>query len=328
MINANTKQSYFNNTKLANSLSLIPTTDGTLEVHEFGKYGKMNNVFTMVTLDSDEFDLSRKNISRFEIAVLDTVYTMYMHGITTFSVEMLANALIQKEMKFSTITPNGREKAIKLITQRNKTEDEIDKLSYYEQLHYILTKLSLIRISIDCSLIQQRLGKEMIEEAEAFGYLLPIEGVVQISKVKKNKITKYHFIKKPLLYEYAEKLGRIISVPSEIMKIPNLRNTTLNITMKQEIIKTIAIMKNKNNHYSSQDITYEWKDSDGNSKGLFSRIGLSPSDYKREDNWRKKKSHVHKDAGIILESLKEKGFIVDYHENKSGKAITGYHIEF
>ena len=94
-----------------------------------------------------------------------------------------------------------------------------------------------------------------MSEVEAFGYLLPIEGVVQVSKVKKNKITKYHFIKKPILYEYAERLGRIISVPSEIMKIPNLRNTTLNITMKQEIIKTIAIMKNKNNHYSSQDIT-------------------------------------------------------------------------
>ena len=41
MINASTKQSYFNNTKLANSLSLIPSSDGTLEVHEFGKYGKM-----------------------------------------------------------------------------------------------------------------------------------------------------------------------------------------------------------------------------------------------------------------------------------------------
>ena len=39
-------------------------------------------------------------------------------------------------------------------------------------------------------------------------------------------------------------------------------------------------------------------------------------------------SYAYKLIRKMNVELKENGFISDYSENKSGKAITGYHIEF
>ena len=132
-------------------------------------------------------------------------------------------------------------------------------------------------------------------------------------------------IKKSILYQYAERLNRVAVVPDKMLDT-GLPASVDGVVLGREIAKIITIMKNPHNHYSSRDITYEWKKG-GEEKGLFARIGLKKESYPSPQSWSRKKRQIHKMIGEILEKYKQDGIITDYHENINGKSKVGYHID-
>lgn len=294
-------RNYFNNSKVANSIGKFPDLNAPFQISEYGRNKK--NLVSYVNFDANNVDLLGSTLSRYELAVMDATYTILMNGKKSFTPEQIANVMTGKEVKTSDMSSN-----IKQIAQT-------------------IERLSMIRIKIDYTDIMRETGKiKPTQKMVVTGYLMPVTGIYILSQVKRQDKIEYRFDRKPVLYEYAENLGRVISVPQELLRLEGVNENTEFVVLKQELIKEIAIMKNEKNNYSSRDITYEW-DKKNQSGGLFNRIGITKDNFKNAAQWAKKRCKLHSQVLLILNSLVEKEYIKGYTIKKEGKSITGVHID-
>lgn len=297
-----TKRNYFNNSKVANSIGKLPDLSTPCQISEFGK--NKSNLVSYVNFDSKNVDLQGSSLSRYEMAVMDAAYTILMNGKNHFTPEQIANIMTGKEVKVSDMSTN------------------------IKQIAETIERLSMIRIKIDCTDVMREKGViKPNAKMVVTGYLMPVTGIYVSSQVKKMDKIEYRFDRKPVLYEYAEYLGRVISVPHSLLRIEGINESTEFVVLKQEIIKEIAIMKNENNRYNSRDIIYEW-DKKSATGGLFSRIGITKENFKNSSQWAKKRCKLHSQVILILDSLVEKKYISEYSIKKEGKTITGVSIQF
>lgn len=295
-------RNYFNNTKIINKISEIEDLMSKIQINEFGK--RKSDIVTYLDFNASNKALLSEPISQFEVVVMDAIYTLNLNGKILFTSEMVANVIAGKEV--------GKDKN---SSMRFKMIDEA------------IMRLSCIRVSIDCSEnLKKYLAKVPDLEARHNDYVLPIEFLTIKSRIKKIDKTIYHLKDVPILYLYAEAMGRIVSVPTELMSIPNTREDVLFSVLKREIVKTIAIMKNKKNNYSSRVISYEWKDGE-EVRGLFDRIGIKKDDYANDSQWRKKKSKINTMIAQILDHLVNEQYIDGYDFNKKSGSITGVFID-
>lgn len=296
------KSNYFNNSKAANSMIKFDDLKQTFAISEFGK--SRSNVVSYIDFSSKDLQNLDSTISRFELAVMDAVYTLLINGRQSFTPEMVANIMTGKEV--------GKDKSTS---------------TKFEEIVRAIERLSLIRINIDCTDIAREKGcidpraKHILS-----GYLMPVTGYYILSQVKKNNKIAYKLDRKPVLYEYAEMMGRVIKVPSRVLAIEGVREDTLFTILKQEIVKEIETMKNNKNKYTTRDVSYEWT-SGSKDGGLFSRIGLKEEDYANNAQWRKRKSKINKQISLILDHLVETNYISSYQFNKDKGAVVGFHVE-
>lgn len=61
----------------------------------------------------------------------------------------------------------------------------------------------------------------------------------------------------PVLYKYAQKVGQIVSIDQDVIRIPNLSNTEDNIAIKNYLAYRIELMKNKRNRVKSNRILFD-----------------------------------------------------------------------
>ena len=303
-------KSSFNNTKAMGLVPSITMLDEQYTIRENSK--KKKNEYAMLTFTSEEVDILDRKLDRFDIAIMDTVYSMFISGKDTFTLDALANELSKKEIKLNNL-PEGV-----------NAKDCLDTF-YYETLNRRLERMRLINVKLNCGSMTSIDGTQLYEDVVVEGYLLPIEKVSYTTRAAKQRKIKYKVIKKPLLYDYAEKLGRIITIPSRMLEIEGVRNSQENILLKQEIAKRIKLMTDVNNGYNTNEISYYYL-SGKEPKGLLPIIGIKKEDY-TNNSWRNKINKVHKVVGEILEALKQKGFIKDYEETRIDTGLAkGYTI--
>ena len=298
------ERNYFNNTKVMNKLTTVEDLIEEVKVAEFGK--NKRDVVTCIDFKACDGALLSSPISQFEVLVMDAVYTMLLNGKGAFTPEMIANVIAGKEV--------GKNK---------------EGSTRFDEIVEAIDRLSTIRAKIDFSSVAKAKGLLDAQDIDTkiSGYVLPVIEVEIKSRVKKIDKVIYKLDGTPILYDYAEKIGRIVSVPSSLMSIPGAREDTLFSILKREIVKDVALMKNKKNNYRTRNISYEWIDDEDERCGLFERIGLKRENYANEGQWKKKRSKVNSMVAQVMDHLVEEKYIQGYSFNKKGNTITGVHID-
>lgn len=303
------QKEYFNNSKVANYIS---TNTGIVDVASLQLTTiPKKNIFVAVDLTSDEnFKLSNPNVTQYDLAVMDAAYTILKNGRDSFTPEMIVR-IMAGNMDLN-VTPQK-----KAAVTRS------------------LNKLRHIDITIDCTeefRARKLIGKDD-KELILSSYLMPLEKISFKPAFHTEKIEGFRFIKEPVLYTYAESVRQIINAPTELLEMNNVNMTDDLIILRDYLLKRIATMKNPKNHVNSKRITYEWVDkNDGETKGLFPDLGYT-KEYQKEhaNNWRRKKSEIHKSVIAVLDNFKEKGFIKGYEiviSDPQRKTIYGVDIDF
>lgn len=293
-------RSYFNNTKVANVIMKIEDFSQDIAIMEYGK--KKQDVCSYINFESNDLK-ELKSITRFDLMVMDAVYTIQTSGRNRFTLEMLANTIAGKEISLDKNT-STKLKAIKAS----------------------MDKLKKIYINIDYTSIMRENGKiSQDEEYIKNGSLMPITTYTLRSQVKRKTKTAYEVLDKPVLYEYAETLGRIISVPSKILTLDGVREDTDFLAIKQQLVKEIEIMRNAKNNYRNREIKYEW--ANGQPGGFAERVGLKKENYSNDIQWKKRKVKLTEQLKTILDHLVSVKFIKGYDFIKEGKSIVGIAIK-
>ena len=296
------KKNYFNNTKVANCMTRFVDLTQDIYVSELGK--NREDMLSRICFEANDLQDLKFKISRFDLMVMDAAYTILVNGNSKFSLEMLANVMVGKEVSLDKNT------STKLV--------EIQKS---------INKLKRVYINIDYTAIMREKGKiKDNEKCIVNGSLMPVKTYYVTSRVKRETKVTYEVIQKPVLYEYAENLGRVISVPSHVLALPGVREDNDFIAIKQELIKEIELMRNKNNNYKTRDIVYEWEHGERNG-GFAARVGLRKENYANEKQWNKRKVKLTEQVKIVLDHLIEINFIKGYSLIKNGKSVVGVSID-
>ena len=294
------KKEYMNNSKVANFISSnTELLDKTIQLKTIPK----KNVFVTVDLTADEkVSLTNHNITPYDMAVMDSVYTLLANEVTSFSPEMVVRIM----------SGNFEQK----ITQHK-----------LDEVNNSMRKLSMIRISIDCTdeLVTRKKVKKGSRVALT-SYLMPVREIKVDSGNNQATMNGYQLIEKPVLYIYAESVKQIVSVPTSLLEV-NGYDTDDMMIIKRALIKRIEMMKNDKNNISSNIIIYERYDkSTGKKTGFFSSLGFAETDY---SNWKKKKNNLHHIIKNILDGFVVEKYINGYEMVKEGKQkIIGVSIIF
>lgn len=143
-------------------------------------------------------------------------------------------------------------------------------------------------------------------------------------------VTGFQLPEPPVLYRYAETLGQIASVPAELLQAGALKNAAETMLLRRYLLRRIAVMVNAKNNQESRRIALEWYDRKAQrAKGMLPALGYRPEAYV---NWLSKKSKIHKSACVILDGLRDAGYIAGYQviqrgTNKKPYDIRGYDIQ-
>ena len=294
------KKEYLNNSKISN---YIPTQNdlfsSTMQLTTIPK----KNIFVTVDLTADKsLALSNPNITQYDMAVMDAVYTMLVNGSAAFTPEMVVRIM-------------------------SGNFDQVVRPQKSGAVTRSLHKLSLIRISIDCTNeLRARKKIEKDQTAKLTSYLMPLREIEIQSANHQTVMRGYQLIEKPVLYTYAEAVKQIIDVPTELLEITDasgsghLSDTDDVIVIKRAIIRRIEQMKNEKNHMDNNTISYERYDPiTGTKKGFFAMLGFNESNYKNADQWKKKRSSLNKIITTILDDFAKEKYISGYEVVKEGK---------
>lgn len=291
------KTEYLNNCKVANYISTqSDLLSKTLELTTIPK----KNIFVTVDLTADQnLELSNPNITQYDLAVMDAVYTLMVNGARAFTAEMVIRIM------------SG-------YFDQNVTQQKSEAVATS------LRKLSMIRITIDCT-NELRARKRICEgeTARLTSYLMPIREIDIRSANHQTVMHGYELIEKPVLYVYAESINQIINIPTELLEISNssgnghLSDTDEVIVMKRALIRRIEAMKNQKNHMNNHTIRYERYDfATDTESGFFASLGFNKFNYSQ---WKKKRNTLHKIITSILSDFTKENYIAGYDVVKEGK---------
>lgn len=288
------KKEYLNNSKVANYISTQNNLfSNTLQLTTMPR----KNIFVTVDLSADEnLALSSPNITQYDMAVMDAVYTLLVNGAIAFTPEMVVR-----------IMSGNFEQDVKPQKSGAVTKS--------------LRKLSLIRISIDCtSELRARKKIEKDQSVKLTSYLMPLREVDIRSANHQTIMKGFQLLEKPVLYTYAELVKQIIDVPTELLEINEISDTDSVIVIKRALIRRIEQMRNRKNHMDNDIIRYERYDpTTGTKKGFFVMLGFDESKYKNANQWKKKKSSLNKIITTILAEFTKEKYIAGYEVVKEGK---------
>ena len=253
------------------------------------------NVMVTVNLWKDkDVALSSSNITLYDLAVMDSVYTLYKNGCTSFTPEMVARVM------------SGDAKAY----VKPQKAGSITKS---------LRKLAFIRITLDCTEEYKARGIK-IGSALFTDYLLPMSEV-QLKAVNGETYLDGFLVKEvPILYDYAERTGRIASVPTALLEVPGVSDTDDGILVKRYLIQRIEELKKARNKSDLKEIIYY--NSEVN-KGALSDLWYNDN----IKNLRDKKAKLHKMIVKILDSFKCEKYIRGYDILTEGKSVVGVTVE-
>lgn len=262
------------------------------------------NIFVAVDLHKDEhLQLSSPNVTQYDMAVLDAVYTLFVNRQSIFSPEMLLRIMS------GNFDQNASPQKVGSITR------SINKLRHID-----------IRIDYtDEARARKLIGKN--RTAVITSYLLPVDEI-ESRAANGQTIHAYRLLTEPALYVYARNIKQIIDVPTVLLETHDtLSDTDEVIVIKRYLIKRIEGMKNSKNRLLSTKITYEWYDvKTKTTKGMFAELGYQKENFS-EVGWRTKKSKLHKSVSQLLTAFQKDGYIKSFAEVRGAKSsIEGMNI--
>ena len=279
------------NNKLANKITKDIVDKGKFDLVVSGKKAK-KEVLTKVMLyyDENKIKLSgREKFMPYDREVHDGVVSLYEVG----------NDLITPVMVYRAM--NGL------------TDSEYVKPQALEAVEKSLDKSMSIKITIDYT-DEAKLYNKAIEETTFTGHLL----TATKARIKINGELKeaYRIYRKPILYEYAQISGQIITVPSKLLQTKDaVRSTDEVIVIRGYLLRQIEWIKSDKT-IRNDNITYQ---------GIYEELGISRTalDSKAYENkTRKIRSHVK----AVLDEWQSEGYILKYAEYKEGNSIRGVSI--
>ena len=286
---------YMNNTKLNQRLSTklisMKNEDNENGLVRFSVSVENNTNLSVEVWQDEDVNVVSEEITQFDMAVLDAVYTIMCAGYDVFTLEGVGK--VMSGNKAQKITPS------KLVA----IEDSIEKMR-------------CTHIRIDCE-EQFRSRKDTRDMKYIYeSYFLPANRVSGEYEANGKSVTAYQIIEKSGYYKYAENLHQIVDFDAELLDTHTKFTDTFEaILIKRYVIKRVELIKSANN-LKNNKISYDWYDkSVGVKKGLFADLGYIPNS---TANWRDKKKRINRIVKLTLQSLKEKNAIVDFVQYKAG----------
>ena len=278
------------NNKLANKITKDIVDEG--EFNLIVSSGKAKReVFTRVMLayDNKYINLAGQKYTSYDREVYDGVVTLYMAGNN-----IVTPAMVYRAMNGLTETEKISPQALETVTK------SLDKSRY-------------MQVTIDYT-EEAKLYNKKIQKTTYQGYLLAASKITV--KINNEEHEAYKLLDKPILYEYAQISGQIITVPSKLLQTKDaVRSTDEVIVIRGYLLRQIEWIKNDKSE-RSQNITY---------KGIYeeleiSKIILDETAYKNKT--RKMRNHVK----AILDEWQEQDYIKKYEEYQDSKTMTGVKI--
>lgn len=226
-----------------------------------------------------------RNLSQFDMAVADAVYSLEMQGIHRITARKILVAMSGDE--FISV-PKERKLQI---------EETVDGL--------IATEIHISCKEEKSDTILPRYGGRFIDAVkEGNGYLLQGETPMP-------------------LYAYGEAKRQMITVPWELLnyrsvegkeKSDRIINSNENILLKFYLIQQLEIIKNKRN--TEKDKTFRFK----NRKEIFKILEIDDESF-TEESLMNKIRDIYRRAELLFDYWKRIGYIKDYETNKKEYSI-------
>lgn len=125
------------------------------------------------------------------------------------------------------------------------------------------------------------------------------------------EVTGYKINTKPILYEYAQVSKQIITVPSKLLNIQGILNSTPEITvLKEYLIRRIEVMKHKRNKTQSNKILFT---------AIYNELELTDPD-------KYKTNRLRAHTKTLLQNYKKNKYIKDFKFYKKGRSFHGIEI--
>ncbi len=303
----NFNRQYMNNTKLSRILATkqIDISDDSFDLKIKERVVNLVNIAT-----DDNITLSNKNITQYDISVMDAAYTIMSQG-------------------YGYITP---EWLIKVMSGNKNQKITSGKLN---EVIKSIDKLKVIRIKVDCTseynAFRKQKGQDPVDYWGYESYLLPLGEIEARYEANGKLVRAYTVLEKPALYKYAEMNGQIVDVPASLLETQDkFSDTDEAVLVKRYVIKRVAQII-KSNNLRSNKVSFLWFDrTENEQRGLFPELGYTDDG---SDHFRKKiKPRINKIVKGTLEILKEGNAITDFEEYREGDSnnpalpIAGYKI--
>jgi len=281
------------NNKLANTLTknLIDGEGTDLKVND--KKAK-NQVITKVMLNYENKNvqlISPVKFTAYDREVYDGVTTLYEAGNS-----IVSPVMVYRAMNGLTETEPVSDKAI------DEVRKSIDKSRFIR---------TVIDYTDEAKFYNHEIKKTLYE-----GYLLAANKVMVEAGGK--EIEAYKLLDKPILYEYAQISGQILSVPINLLNTRDTVNSTEDVIITRGyILRQIEWMKHEKSNRST-NITYQ---------GVYEELEIF-KDNLDEKAYKEKTFKIRSHVKSILESWRAQNYIGNFEEYKDGRQIKGVKLYF
>lgn len=283
MVNTIYPASFVTPTDKVSSLAFNNDLTGTqIQQLAMERRGSKKRITTLASIDFDKLNgavqiKSRKELTAYDREVHDAIITLFVDG---------GNEYITPQMIYQVMTGNP---------------DAYLNPKQAEAISESITKCMYSRLIIDAS-----------EEAKAYGFdSFKYDGSLisgeRVTATLNGTVAEcLRLLRKPVLYEYAEKKSQIGRFDIKLLNSP-INKTEEIITLQGYLYRRILSMKGSSN--LSKTIVYDT---------VYNQIEITAAS---DGALRKKKSKVRNQIKTILDYWKKENFIAGYVENKRGTTI-------
>ena len=278
------------NNKLSNKITKDIVDEGEFDLIISGRKAK-KEVTTKVMLEYDNkyLDFSGQKYTPYDREVYDGVVTLYAAGNNIVTPAMVYRAM------------NGL------------TETEYIKPETLEKVKESLDKSRYLRIIIDYT-EEAKLYNKDIKKTKYEGYVLAANKITVNLNGQEHEA--YKLLDKPILYEYAQISGQIISVPMKLLQTKDaVRSTDEVIVIRGYLLRQIEWIKNDKSN-RSDNIAYQ---------SIYNELKILKFDL-GEQAYKDKTKKIRNHVKAVLDEWVEEGYILKYAEYKEGRTIIGVTI--
>lgn len=289
-------KNFMANAKVVNQLVDRPITDLATAMNEIGVG---NNVTVLVEFDLDAgIELSNNHdFTYYDKAVFDAICTRYEAGDDIFTVNTIYRTMHNYD---STRNPTDirRDEIMNSIRKMNQIKVSADLTDHVRG--YLKKNKDYSHFSdseLDAIVSYFRLGNEPLIDYRT------VEAQIQGTKTE-----AIYLVREPYLYTYSKQINHVQSVPSELLNL-NINMTTDRTAINALLIRRIGDMKSRIERSKLKKIATKQRTIrfDGIYEAVAKVRGVEVADLSE-----KVKRTKRNDVKAILDSYKDKKYIVDY----------------